>query len=238
MAATLDSTSLPMQSSALPTSCPRSSLRRGTTGLSLNLSSGPSLGLPRCEVRRTLAPLSRRYLMVGTAALILVSSVMLRSPSRGTLRSALTKTFFPLRSDSERSPTERLAASTTSLRPLWARPKAFLWWEVTRSALPLAKAERLAPAERDRDAEDILVAALEAPLLARAADLTEDLATAPTLWPPTKRACLWHMQVDLMLVVAFIFSLNSLFKALLFGLSNQCTGLGRYDLTHGTEPLL
>lgn len=81
----------PMQSSTLETLVPlSSSCRRGTTGLRRNLSSGPSLGRPRWDVSSTLAPLSTRYLRVGIAARMRVSSVILRSLSSGTLRSART----------------------------------------------------------------------------------------------------------------------------------------------------
>lgn len=66
----------------------------------------------------TLAPLLIKYLIVGTAARILVSSVMFWLSSRGTLRSALTKTFFPLRSAALRSPTLFFAIDATPLGPL------------------------------------------------------------------------------------------------------------------------
>ena len=54
-------------------------------------------GLPKCEQSTTFAPLSSKYLIVGSAALILVSSVI--SPSfNGTLKSQRTNIFFPLSS--------------------------------------------------------------------------------------------------------------------------------------------
>ena len=84
---------------------------RGATGPSENLSSGPDLGRPRWEERRTLAPLSIRYFTVGTDARMRVSSEMV-FPSRGTFRSQRTRTFLPLRSASVRSPTDFLAIST------------------------------------------------------------------------------------------------------------------------------
>ena len=48
--------------------------------------------------RMTLAPWLCKYLMVGTAARILVSSVMLKLSSKGTLRSTLTNTLLPFKS--------------------------------------------------------------------------------------------------------------------------------------------
>lgn len=51
--------------------------------------------LTRCDVRRTLAPLSTRYFRVGTAARIRVSSLMFCASSMGTLRSARTSTRLP-----------------------------------------------------------------------------------------------------------------------------------------------
>lgn len=67
--------------------------------------------------RITLAPFWIRCLMVGMAARILVSSVMFWLSSSGTLRSALTKTFFPFRSAALRSPTLFFAIDTTPLAP-------------------------------------------------------------------------------------------------------------------------
>lgn len=48
--------------------------------------------------RMTMAPWLCKYLMVGTAARILVSSVMLKLSSKGTLRSTLTNTLLPFKS--------------------------------------------------------------------------------------------------------------------------------------------
>merc|ERR1711903_127128 len=88
---------------------------RAATGPSENLSSGPSLGRPRCEHIATLAPLSRRYLTVGTDARMRVSSPM--TPSlMGTLRSQRMRTFLPLRSASLKSATDFLASSSTGAR--------------------------------------------------------------------------------------------------------------------------
>jgi len=65
----------------------------------------------------TLAPFSIKNLMVGMAALILVSSVIFWLSSRGTLRSALTNTFFPFKSTEFRSPTPFFAIVITPLAP-------------------------------------------------------------------------------------------------------------------------
>ena len=53
IAATAALGSAPMQSFVFLTGLPRSSARRGTTGVRRNLSSGPDLGRPRCEVTTT-----------------------------------------------------------------------------------------------------------------------------------------------------------------------------------------
>jgi hypothetical protein len=45
----------------------------------------------------TLAPASTAYLMVGMAALIRESSVILHDSSSGTLKSTLISALFPLR---------------------------------------------------------------------------------------------------------------------------------------------
>lgn len=62
-------------------------------GANENLASNPPFGLPKCDERMTLAPLLVKYLMVGMAPLMRVSSVI--TPfSRGTLKSARTKTLI------------------------------------------------------------------------------------------------------------------------------------------------
>jgi hypothetical protein len=68
--------------------------------------------LTRWLARMTLAPFSRRNLMVGTEARMRVSSVIFWASSRGTLRSARTNTFFPFRSASPRVPTLLFVAIT------------------------------------------------------------------------------------------------------------------------------
>merc|ERR1719261_2135305 len=110
MPLTIEVTSSPTQSGASFTSEPMYSVMRSAHGASENLSSGPDLGRPRCEQAATLAPASSRYFRVGTDARMRVSSVMVL-PSSGTLRSQRTRTFLPLRSAAERSPTDFLTIS-------------------------------------------------------------------------------------------------------------------------------
>ena len=55
-------------------------------------------GLPKCEQRITLQSLSNKYFIVGRAPTILLLSVIFLFSSKGTLKSHLTKTFFPLTS--------------------------------------------------------------------------------------------------------------------------------------------
>lgn len=115
--ATSAATPSPMQSGAITTGLPSSSDMRTAHGARLNLSSGPSLGRPRCEERSTLAPLSIRYLIVGTDARMRVSSVIVL-PSSGTLRSQRTSTRLPLSSASVRSPTDFFTICTSAPRAL------------------------------------------------------------------------------------------------------------------------
>mgnify|MGYP007026103673 CR=1 FL=1 len=67
----------PTTSSSLAktTSWPRSSESLTATGASENFSSGPFFGLPRCEQRITLPPSAISFLIVGRAAVILLSFV-------------------------------------------------------------------------------------------------------------------------------------------------------------------
>ena len=61
---------------------------------SLILASKTLWGLPMCEQRMTIAPASRRNLMVGSASTIRLSEVI--TPSfTGTLKSHRTRHFFP-----------------------------------------------------------------------------------------------------------------------------------------------
>lgn len=81
--------------------------------------------------RMTLAPFWIRYLIVGIAARILVSSVIFWLSSRGTFKSALTKTFFPFNSAPLKSPTLFFAIDTTPLTPL---PLTVLTFDATCTA--------------------------------------------------------------------------------------------------------
>ena len=85
-----------MTSSASFTSKPSFSERRLATGAREYFMLNSPFGRPRWEHRITAAPLSSRYLMVGSAALMRVSSVMFLSASSGTLKSQRTSTFLPL----------------------------------------------------------------------------------------------------------------------------------------------
>jgi hypothetical protein len=101
--------------------------------------------LTRCDVRRTLAPLSIRYFNVGTAARMRVSSVILRSASRGTFRSARTSTLLPSKSALLKSPTDFFFASVTR-RVRLDRDREFTvadsdWETVKRGALVLLEAK-------------------------------------------------------------------------------------------------
>ena len=62
--------------------------------------------------RITLPPLPVKSLIVGSAALMRVSSVILPLSSSGTLKSALTNTFFPETSASVKLATVFLATAT------------------------------------------------------------------------------------------------------------------------------
>jgi len=88
--------------------------------------------------------------MVGTAALILVSSVMFWLSSSGTFKSALTNTFFPFKSDPDKSPTLFFAIQTTPPRvdfPLIAPILDATWTENSGSAAENPR--RAAPLLRD-----------------------------------------------------------------------------------------
>ena len=85
----------PMTSLASFTSKPSFSERRLATGAREYFMLNSPLGRPRCEQRMTAAPCSSRYLIVGSAALMRVSSVMFLFSSRGTLKSQRTSTFLP-----------------------------------------------------------------------------------------------------------------------------------------------
>jgi hypothetical protein len=93
----LEIASSPMQSLANKTFVFNSSSSLLKICLSEYLSVGPSFGLPRCDIKITLPPSFSIFFIVGIAALILVSSETLKLSSKGTLKSTLTKTFFPLK---------------------------------------------------------------------------------------------------------------------------------------------
>ena len=79
-----------------PPAAPVSAQRRLATGVSRISSTTLPLGRPKWDIRITLALRSRRYLMVGTAARMRLSSVI--APvlaSSGTLKSTLTSTLLP-----------------------------------------------------------------------------------------------------------------------------------------------
>lgn len=88
----------PITSSAMGTSMPRSSDRRFATGFKEYFILNSPLGRPRCEHRISFAPWPSRYLIVGSDSTIRLSSVMLPSPSRGTLKSQRARTFLPFTS--------------------------------------------------------------------------------------------------------------------------------------------
>jgi hypothetical protein len=84
-----------LSSFAKTTSLPSNSESLFATGAKESSGFTSPLGLPMCEQRITLAPSSISFLMVGKAAVILFSSVI--TPSlRGTLKSHLTNTRFPV----------------------------------------------------------------------------------------------------------------------------------------------
>ena len=84
--------------------------------------------------------------MVGTAARMRVSSVILRSLSRGTLRSQRTNTVLPSRSAFLRSPTDFFLASTLSAARAWARTEVFL--ALTEDLAKNAREERAGAAAK------------------------------------------------------------------------------------------
>lgn len=85
--------------------------------------------------------------MVGIAARIRVSSVIFWESSRGTLRSALTKTFLPFKSAEVRSPTLFLAIEATPRTGVEEEEEKELilertWCEKVASAAAEAKPKR------------------------------------------------------------------------------------------------
>ena len=92
------STSGPTQSGAICTGLPSSLASASEAAFRLNSGSNPvPLGRPRWLIRTTDAPWSRTYWIVGSAALMRLSSVT--TPSAiGTLKSTRMMTRLPLRS--------------------------------------------------------------------------------------------------------------------------------------------
>src|SRR5437764_7977718 len=84
-----------MQSGAICTGLPRSSLKRCAAGARLYFLFTSPFGRPRCDMRMTAAPLSNKYCMVGSDARMRLSSVICRSASTGALKSTRTSTRFP-----------------------------------------------------------------------------------------------------------------------------------------------
>ncbi len=97
----------PMQSLANTTSRPSNRDRCSATGLRLNSGATLPLGRPRCEARMTVDSWSSANWMLGSAAVMRVSSVMTPFLS-GTLKSTRMKTR---RSSSGRSRIEYLVMS-------------------------------------------------------------------------------------------------------------------------------
>ena len=60
-----------------------------------NFSSKPSFGLPRWDIRIAFPPQEITFLIVGSAARILLLSVILKCSSKGTLKSTRIKTLLP-----------------------------------------------------------------------------------------------------------------------------------------------
>ena len=88
-------------------------LNLSATGVNLIFSFTCPFGLPKWAASITFAELSTRYLIVGIAALIRVSSVIAPLSSNGTLKSTLTKTFFPSKTDLFRLERDNFAINTS-----------------------------------------------------------------------------------------------------------------------------
>jgi len=84
----------PTQSVAKTTGLTRREARCSATGFRLNSGFGLPFGRPRWDARMTVARCSSAYLIVGKAARIRVSSVILPC-SIGTLKSTRMKTRLP-----------------------------------------------------------------------------------------------------------------------------------------------
>ena len=93
---TISTTCDPIQSSVFFTGLLRSSSSLFATGARLIFFFISPFGRPRWLIRIIFAFFSSAYSIVGKAALILLSSVIFRSSSRGTLKSTLINTLLSL----------------------------------------------------------------------------------------------------------------------------------------------
>src|SRR5690606_5228102 len=91
-----------MQSPANFTFVPRSFSVVATVWRNEYLSSGPDLGLPRCDINTQLPPSFNIFLRVGIVARIRLASVTLHSLSKGTLKATRIKARLPLKLMSSR----------------------------------------------------------------------------------------------------------------------------------------
>ena len=74
----------------------KTSDKYSATGFKLSSGSKPPFfGRPKCAMSITAAPSPSSLFIVGKASIILVSSVIFLFSSTGTLKSTLTRTFFP-----------------------------------------------------------------------------------------------------------------------------------------------
>ena len=89
--------SSPMQSEANFTIVPNLSDSSFTRCFNENFSSGPLLGLPRCDIRIADPPSFSIFRMVGSTAFIRVRSVISYLSLRGTLKSTRTNAFLFLK---------------------------------------------------------------------------------------------------------------------------------------------
>ena len=96
--AALDVASSPITSFAIITSLSNNLDNSFATGFNENSGFTSPFGLPKCDVNIILQFCSSKYFIVGSAATILVLSVIFCSLSINTLKSHLTNTFFPFKS--------------------------------------------------------------------------------------------------------------------------------------------
>jgi hypothetical protein len=89
--------SSPTQSGANFTGTPNNSCVVLRVCFNEYLSSGPSFGRPRCDIRIQLPPSFKIFLMVGMVARMRLSSVTLKLLSSGTLKSTRISARLPLK---------------------------------------------------------------------------------------------------------------------------------------------